>query len=530
MESNRLVKGARVAGVLISIALLGVAGRSTRAQSQDSRKSPDTQSSQDSKNTLEARKAQEGRSSNDALTSNDAEKATPEVQQLKDRLQQLEQTVQQLKLQLAGMEKAQTAAATLSTHGDAATASTPIDVAPPAAGSAEPGSTGNTNQEKKGSESTFTVYGFAMLDAGYQFGQNDPNWFDVLRPSKLAAFEDQFAPSGKVFFGVRQSRLGVKSDLDTRLGNLKTVFEFELFGSGVDAGQTTFRLRHAYGELGHFGAGQTWSAFVDTDAFPNIIEYWGPNGLPWFRNVQFRWMPLKGDTAVTIAVERPGASGDQGVFADRIELQGIRPKFDMPDFTGNVRFNRDWGHAQISGVVRRIKWVDTTNPPKFDLSGSAVGWGVSTTSSINLNKGKNDIARLAAVYGEGVENYMNDAPVDVGIRIPRIVNPLRPFEGVALPVFGISAFLDHTWSKRFSTAIGYSMVNITNSNGQAADAYHRGQYALTNLLFYPIDNVMVGAEFQWGRRSNFGDGFSVNDYRTQFAFRYTFSKAFGLGL
>ncbi|MGH9759858.1 MAG: DcaP family trimeric outer membrane transporter, partial [Blastocatellia bacterium] len=81
---------------------------------------------------------------------------------------------------------------------------------------------------------------------------------------------------------------------------------------------------------------------------------------------------------------------------------------------------------------------------------------------------------------------------------------------------------------RFSSSFGYSLMNIENSNGQAADAYHRGQYAVSNLLFYPVDNVMIGGEFQWGRRANFGDGFSVNDYRVQFAFRYNFSKAFSL--
>ena len=32
-------------------------------------------------------------------------------------------------------------------------------------------------------------------------------------------------------------------------------FEFDLFGVGVDAGQTTFRLRHAYGEWGSFLGG-----------------------------------------------------------------------------------------------------------------------------------------------------------------------------------------------------------------------------------------------------------------------------------
>ena len=104
-----------------------------------------------------------------------------------------------------------------------------------------------------------------------------------------------------------------KGFMPTSLGELKTIFEFELFGTGVDAGQTTFRLRHAWGELGQIGAGQTWSPFMDPDVFPNSIEYWGPNGMVFFRNVQFRWTPWqKGDSNFMIALERPGASADQG--------------------------------------------------------------------------------------------------------------------------------------------------------------------------------------------------------------------------
>ncbi|HEX6408952.1 MAG TPA: hypothetical protein VFZ90_17320, partial [Gemmatimonadales bacterium] len=86
------------------------------------------------------------------------------------------------------------------------------------------------------SESKFEVYGFAMMDAGYNFGQIDPAWFDVVRPTKLPAFEDQFAPDGQAFFSVRQTRFGVRSTTPTSLGDLKTTFEFELFGTGVDAG------------------------------------------------------------------------------------------------------------------------------------------------------------------------------------------------------------------------------------------------------------------------------------------------------
>ena len=88
------------------------------------------------------------------------------------------------------------------------------------------------------------IYGHTMLDMGYQFNQNDPDWYDVVRPTKLPSFENEFGDDGNFFASVRQSRLGVKTATPTSYGDLKTIFEFELFGTGADAGQTTFRLRH----------------------------------------------------------------------------------------------------------------------------------------------------------------------------------------------------------------------------------------------------------------------------------------------
>jgi len=132
------------------------------------------------------------------------------------------------------------------------------------------------------------IYGFVMTDAGKNQTAMDPAWFDVQRPTKLPAFHNEFGKKGDVFFSVRQTRFGIKNWFPTDMGDLKTQFEWELFGTGVDAGQTTLRLRHAYGELGKFGAGQTWSPFMDIDVFPNTLEYWGPNGMAFFRNVQLR--------------------------------------------------------------------------------------------------------------------------------------------------------------------------------------------------------------------------------------------------
>jgi len=49
------------------------------------------------------------------------------------------------------------------------------------------------------------IYGFVMTDFGYDLMQNDPNWFDVTRPSKLPSFKNEFGRNGRTYAGVRQT-------------------------------------------------------------------------------------------------------------------------------------------------------------------------------------------------------------------------------------------------------------------------------------------------------------------------------------
>jgi len=374
--------------------------------------------------------------------------------------------------------------------------------------------TTQTPAPKEEAKVRMELYGAVMLDMGYQSKQNDPNWFDVVRPSKLPAFENQFGADGRFFAGVRQSRIGTKAFIPTSKGEIKTTFEWELFGTGVDAGQTTFRLRHAWGEMGQFGAGQTNSPFMDGEVFPNSIEYWGPNGMVYFANVQLRWTPwTSGDSNFMIALERPGASADQGVYAGRIALQGVTGRFPLPDLSAHYKQAGKWGYVQLAGIVRKMKWDDLNADP-FDLSGEATGWGLNLSSTLKI--GKKCVPKLAVVYGEGIENYMNDAPVDVGVQ-NNFQDRVRPVIGKALPIFGLLAFLDLNWSARWTSTLGYSMADIDNSDAQAANAFKKGQYALANLLYYPTPDLFLGPEIQWAKRENFRDGFSSDDLRLQFS-------------
>jgi hypothetical protein len=377
---------------------------------------------------------------------------------------------------------------------------------------------------KPESKPSFDIYGFAMLDIGHDFKQIDPAWFDTLRVTKLPASEKQFGENNTTFAGVRQSRLGFKSSTPTELGDLKTIFEFELFGTGVDAGQTTFRLRHAWGEIAGLGAGQYWSPFTDTDVFPNSLEYWGPTGIAWFRNVQVRYTFVD-DAKQTfmVALERPGASGDQGVYAGRIELSGIRPRFPLPDVSAAYKTKQAWGYLRVAAQFREIKWDDTLND-QYNLSGSANGWGVNISS--NVNAGKKDVLRMSLVVGHGIENAMNDSPIDIGIQ-NNASDPVRPVIGKPLPIVATHIFLDHTWNQHFSSAVGYGRQDIDNTDAQAPNAFHIGQYALGNLLYTPVPNAMVGGELQWGRRDNFSDGFHSDGLKLQFSFKYNFAWKLG---
>jgi hypothetical protein len=375
--------------------------------------------------------------------------------------------------------------------------------------------------------STMDIYGFTMTDFGFDLRTNDPNWFDVVRPTKLPAFSQEFGRNGKIFAGVRQTRFGVKATETTRLGELKMQFEFDLFGVGVDAGQTTIRPRYFYGEIGAFGAGQTNSPFMDIDIFPNILDYWGPNGMAFFRNVQVRWMPVRGETQLTLAVERPGSTQDQGRLENRSEIAGVQARFPWPDFSGEFRYGFYGSYLRAAGIFRKTSLDDLQRNDQFNLDDSVYGWGVDLSSNVKM--GGADVFRLQYVFGEGIENYMNDAPVDIAA-VPNLGDPTRPIKGTAIPLRSLVAYLDHGWSSKWSTSLGYSQLVMDNTILQRPDAFHRGQYASINLLHTPVEHFMYGGELQWGRRQNFSDGFASNDYRIQFSFKYNFSAQIAEGV
>jgi hypothetical protein len=372
---------------------------------------------------------------------------------------------------------------------------------------------------------TFEVYGAAQLDYIQDFNRVDQNWDATLRPSRIPTIKGADGSNGQAILSVRQSRFGVQAGDEVGGMMLKGKFEFDLFGTGVDEGQTTFRLRHIWASWGPLLVGQTNTNWMDIDTFPNVIDYWGPNGMVFLRTPQIRLTWKGGPHEVAGALEYATNDIDPGLIREFDPELGaaIRNDEKFPDITGHYRYTGDWGHAQIGGIVRRVGY-DTPGRPDNQPKGHDTGWGINLSSSIKT--WKKDRLQLSAVYGEGIATYMNDGGMDLGPE-GRIVYPTNPptyqLSPGAVPLFGLMVYYDHYWNDQFSTSLGYSQTKVSNLNLQTPDTFNRGQYASVNLLYTPIAPVLLGAEFLWGERKD-KNGAVGDDSRVQFSFKYSFSS------
>lgn len=376
---------------------------------------------------------------------------------------------------------------------------------------------------------SFEIYGFAQLDWIQDTKRMDPSWVDAFRPSKIATPEGEFGTNGESSLSVKQSRLGVKGSLPTgdHAPPVNFRFEIDLFGTGVDAGQTTLRLRYAYGEWGPILAGQSTSLFMDLDVFPNTVDYWGPDGMVFVRTPQIRWTPFRdGKSWFSVALEKTSNDVDAGNIRLIEEFQNgeVRGKQVVPDLTAQYHMGADWGHLQLAGILRDIAYEYRQNPSEAYKNGSETGWGVNLSGTLNTF-GKDKIL-WQVVHGNGIASYMNDGGMDMAptATYPVVVNPLAPTPALsaeAVPLTGATLYYDHYWSEMWSSSIGYAFNQVSNTNFQAPEAYHKGQYASVNLLMYPAPKVMLGVELLWGQRTD-NDGTTGKDGRFQFTAKYNF--------
>jgi len=424
--------------------------------------------------------------------------------ELKAKLDEALKTIQDLQNRVKALEQSKPAAA------PAAAATAPVVLGAPVVSVGARAEDANVPDADK---ARLEIYGQVMLDSIYDAKRMNPDWKATLRPSQIPVVcpgSPGCGKDGEWIFSVRQSSLGLRSFIPTSMGLVKTDLSFDLFGTD---GSTSIHWLSIWAELGMFGAGQTYSNFMDIDVFPSTIDYWGPSGMVFVRNPQLRITPWSQDgMALSFALEAPNSALDTGKISD------ISPDFGagftgwnrLPDLTAAWRMDGDWGHLKAAGIVRQVGYQNTLTPDG-NPSGHKTGYGLNLTGTLKVFD--KDQLNGGVVWGKAIASYMNDGGVDLA--------PGPALQAESVQSVGWLAYYNHWWSDQWSSAIGYSQHQQDNTEGQTATAFKRGSYANLNLLYFPIKNVLTGLEFVWGELEQ-KDGQSATDYRLQFSTKVTF--------
>ena len=297
------------------------------------------------------------------------------------------------------------------------------------------------------------------------------------------------------------SQIRVDMRAPTLPGNYRLYYQNDFFGS--DSSDFQFRLQHFYGQAYGIVGGFTYGIFEDPDAWPDTVDYEGPNAVIFARRALLHYtLTLPANFFLTLGLEDPKA------FINTTGDPNAESKFRAPDGGFNVRWEPgDLGHIQFSSIFRSL-----------GIQGDIVddqdvfGWGLNLAGSINITP--NNTFQFYGVYGQGVGGLGNDAGFDDSDAALDGDGDLVALEYVS----GMLAFT-HVWTPRWRSTATYGYVNVENTGMQADDAYDYTHYASANLIYKIFKRLSVGGEVLYGFR-NVKSGDDGDVVRFQMSFVY----------
>lgn len=302
-----------------------------------------------------------------------------------------------------------------------------------------------------------------------------------------------------------QSRLNFDLRDPTEVGILRAFIEGDFAGNNE-----TFRLRHAFGQWNRVLAGKTWSAFVDTKATPEEVDFEGLNGRVNVRQSQVRLSPQIGEQfEFQFSLEDPNPQIQNGSGVTR-----------TPDFVVSARVQpNERLHTKVALLGRQIRAQNIIDGTTANGVEKQYGWGLTVSGRYTTpNIGERDSLLFQVNTGTGIGRYINDL-ASVG-NYDGIFNP----QNGDLELFDVtSAYLSlqHWWAdtRRSNITLGY--VELDNPSFVEGDAYKRTLRASANLFWTPTPRIDIGVEFLWGRREN-ENGQQGEASQMQMAARYRF--------
>ena len=373
-------------------------------------------------------------------------------------------------------------------------------------------------------DTTFSIGGYVKADATYtdrtNRAANDANEsFTVPALIPLDGAQDS---DNVTRYSIRETRINFGTSTPSRLGTVRTFIEMDFLEERDLArsrlvGNSTPRIRHAFISVGPWLVGQTWGTFYDVSSLPEALDFIGPVGTIFNRNLQLRYTHDLGmGNNLMFALEQPfttlvaedslgsqssividpetGApvATESAVIAEGGALRSGRDD-RFPDVVIRYNTSGDWGNGSLAVMGRNIR-ADRSSSREAGVDVDDDKWGAAASLSGNVNVVGKDTFKFQFNVGNAIGRYISlnafpDAFVNEDGRLD------------LLDIYGGFVGYQRWWTDRTRSNLIYSYVEANNPSSAPDAANESIQSVHVNLIHSPIERLDVGIEYLWAERN-----------------------------
>lgn len=296
-----------------------------------------------------------------------------------------------------------------------------------------------------------------------------------------------------------RARLDIDARTDTDYGVLRAFIRYEIDrNTGVFGTGSSGSIDHAYIQWAGITAGRATSFF---DFYASDLN-WGSGlqgtfGSDTSINMLAYTATFGENFSATISLEDPATRYTGDSFYD---AAGQR----MPDVVGNLKYDGEWGSAQLAGALHRLG-SGTVHGPYGQRVDTAYGWAVQGGVNIKLPAlAAGDVLWLQAAYADGALGYLGVTDVEAGnfyalATDGAIVNgDIKTTRG-----WNATAAFLHYWAPSVRQSFWGSYTDVSYKNAAKADYVELRNFDVwtvgSNLIWSPVSDFDIGVEVLYSK-------------------------------
>lgn len=217
--------------------------------------------------------------------------------------------------------------------------------------------------------------------------------------------------------------------------------------------------------------------------------------------------------SATISLEDV-ADRNGGVLASNpavFDLEGYQGGDRMPEFVGNVKYEGEWGNAQLSGALHQVSALSVLTP----LTQTVDTWGYALQAGVMFNLpalGEGDTLYLQSAYVDGAISYLGLQDPSGSYSPPDAF--IGPWGLSKVSGWNFTASLLHNWNSKWSSAFfgGYAAYDYNDLPAQSFYGasggvnYNVGGY----LMFAPVEHFSIALQYDY--TYNKASNYMLTDY------------------